>query len=562
MDRVTNKGHKNRWIGMLFISVSLLIISLDNTILNVALPAISTDLGASASDLQWIVDAYILVFAALLLTMGSIGDRFGRKRMLQFGVFWFGAFSLMAALATSTEMLIASRALLGVGGAMIMPSTLSLITASFRDPRERAQAIALWAATFGLGVGVGPLVGGFLIEQFEWNAVFFVNIPVAIVALIGGHIFLQESFDETAPPPDVPGVLLSITGLFALVYAIIEAGVDGWTAENVLLGFGVAVVALGVFFWWENRARHPMLPLYLFRNMSFTGANVAITLMMFGMFGSMFFMSQYFQSVQGYSALETGWRLLPMALVIMVAAGSSARVAERLGTKITVGLGFAVAAIGMLFLSQVLEPDTPYTTVLAGLFILSSGMGTAMSPATNSIMGSVPVDKAGVGSAMNDTTREVGGALGVAVLGTLMNNTYLDKVTGLESTLTEAEGQLMAATGGQLPPFAADVYGGVENSIQGAHFAAAGLAEMAEMLPPEAAQLVTGLADTIVRVSESAFVSGMTEAMVIASFIMAGAAVFSLAFLPARVRCIEPECEEEGSAADLETASTPVVAGD
>jgi EmrB/QacA subfamily drug resistance transporter len=555
MDR-TNSNNR-RWLGLLFICVSLLVISLDNTILNVALPSIATDLNASASELQWIVDAYILVFAALLLTMGSVGDRYGRKRALQFGVTTFGVFSLMAALSTSTNMLIVSRALLGIGGATIMPATLSLITASFRDPRERGQAIAIWAAIFGLGVGIGPLIGGYLIEYYEWSAVFLVNVPVALVALVGGQIFLEESRDENAPRPDIPGVILSFTGLLALVYGIIEAGQNSWTANHVLISFGAAAVLLGVFAWWEWRTPHAMLPLYLFKNMSFTGANVAMTLMMFGMFGAMFFMSQYFQSVQGYSPVETGWRLLPMALVIMVAAGMSARVAQRFGTKLAVGSGFLIAAGGMFYLSRVATVDASYGTVFLGLAILATGMGTAMSPATDSIMGSVPVRKAGVGSAMNDTTRQVGGALGVAVLGTLMNNTYLNQVGVLKGELNQLQGQ-MAMPGSSAQPFAGPAWEAISSGIQQAH-------KVAEMLgqqfgaaaPPQASQMF----DRIVSVANKAFVNGMTEAMLAAAVIMLVASVFTFVVLPAEVHCIEEECAEDEAMRDTE-ASAPVPIGD
>lgn len=516
-----DKGHKNRWLGLLFICMSLLIISLDNTILNVALPAISTDLSASQSDLQWIVDAYILVFASLLLTMGSVGDRIGRKRILQFGVAWFGVFSLMAALSNSVEMLIAARALLGLGGAIIMPATLSLVTASFRDPKERAQAIALWAAVFGLGAGIGPLIGGYLLEHFEWAAVFVINLPVVVAALVGGYFFLEESRDEAAPSPDIPGVLLSIVGLFALVYGIIEAGVDGWGASQVLISLGLATIILVVFFVWESRTRNPMLPLYLFRNPSFTGANLAVTLMFFGMLGVFFAISQLFQSVQGYTALETGYRLfLPVSVVLMVTAGMSAQVAQRLGTKWTVGLGFLIAATGMFLMSQVTSADVSYGTLLATMLIMTGGLGIAMSPATNSIMGSVPAHKAGVGSAMNDTTREVGGALGVAVLGTVINNTYLDQVAALKT---------------QLPP---EAYGAVSSSIQGAHYVAG--------------QLGGPAASAIVEVANKAFASGMADAMFIAAILMVGAALFTLRVLPSEIRCIEPDCED-----DVELVSVP-----
>ncbi|NLX09602.1 MAG: MFS transporter [Chloroflexi bacterium] len=525
-----NRG-RNRWLALLFICLSLLIISLDNTILNVALPAISTDLGASQSELQWLVDAYILVFAALLLTMGAIGDRIGRKRILQFGILWFGAFSLMAALSNSVEMLVAARALLGLGGAIIMPATLSLVTASFREPGERAQAIAIWSAVFGLGMGIGPLLGGYLLEHFEWSALFFVNLPVVAIALVGGFFFVEESRDEAAPPPDVPGVLLSIVGLFALVYGIIEAGVHGWGASQVMITLGVAAVVLIVFFVWESRAKNAMLPLYLFRNRSFTGANVAITLMFFGMLGVFFAISQLFQSVQGYSALETGYRLfLPISLTVMITAGLSARVAQRLGTKWTVGLGFLLAGSGMFLLSQVTDANVPYGTLLGTMLLTAAGLGIAMSPATNSIMGSVPAQKAGVGSAMNDTTREVGGALGVAVLGTVMNNTYLDQVVALRT---------------QLP---GEVYDVVSGSIQGAHVVAS--------------QVGGPTSTALLDVANRAFASGMADAMFIAAIVMVGAALFTLSVLPSEIRCLEPECEDEGEMDFRSTQELAPVSGD
>ncbi len=506
-------GYKTRWLGLLFIGISLLVISLDNTILNVALPAISHDLGASASDLQWIVDAYVLVFAALLLTMGALGDRFGRKPALQIGVLWFGVGSLAAALANSTEMLIAARAFLGVGAAIIMPATLSLITATF-PPKERSQAIALWAATFGLGVGIGPVVGGWLLESYSWNAVFYINLPVVAVALIGGAFFIANSKDETAPRIDIPGVLLSVPGLFALVYGIIEAGESSWTDAHVLQSFGIAAVLLIAFTWWEGRSPNAMLPLDFFRNMSFTGANTALALVMFAMFGSVFFLSQYFQSVQGYSALETGLRVVPLALTLTVAAGLSARVSARLGTKYTVALGIFIAALGMLFMSQFYDVDTPYSTVVLGMIILAAGMGTAMSPATDSVMGSVPPNKAGIGSAMNDTTRELGGAMGVAVLGTIMNTAYLNGVESLGSELPF------------LPPDAAE---GINSSIQGANAVAGRLLESGMPGAAEAAQRV-------IDASSQAFVNGMNDAMLLAAGIMMLASVLVLMILPNRVQ--------------------------
>jgi len=501
-------GYSTRWIGLIFIGISLLVISLDNTILNVALPSISNDLGASASDLQWIVDAYVLVFAALLLTMGAVGDRIGRKRALQFGLVMFGLGSLWAALATSTEMLIAACAFLGIGGATIMPATLSIISATFPD-RERSQAIAIWAAIFGLGVGVGPVVGGLLLERFEWNAVFYVNLPVVAVALAGGAYFLADSKDEHALKPDIPGVLLSIPGLFALVYGIIEAGQGEWTDPNVLLAFGVAFILLAAFTWWESRNPNAMLPLHFFKNMSFTGANLAMTFIMFSLFGSIFFLSQYLQTVQGYTPLEAGVRMVPLAATLAVVSALSSRLTDRLGTKRTVALGIMISGAGLLYMSQAFEAGSAYATIVVGEIILAGGMGFAVSPATNSIMGSVPVSKAGIGSAMNDTTRQLGGALGVAVLGTVMNSRYLEGIATLRTALP------------QLPD---DIYLGISNSIQAAHMIASN--------PKVPAQF----ADTIRGTANQAFVSGMNDAMLIGAAIMALNAVIVVLVLPSRIR--------------------------
>ena len=312
--------YKRRWIALGFLALSLLVISLDNTVLNLALPSISRDLGATLNGLQWIVDAYTLVFAALLLTVGSIGDRFGRKKVLQAGLVVFGAFSLGAALSGTTGTLIAMRALMGIGGAAIMPSTLSIITATFRDNKERAQAIAVWAATFALGTGIGPLVGGWLLTHFRWSSVFYINLPVVVIALIGGYFFIHDSRAENPRRLDIPGCVLSLTGLFALVYGIIQAGESSWTAHNVLWAFGFALVLLTIFVIWELHSTHAMLPLRFFKNMSFTGANIALTLVAFSMFGCFFFLSQYLQTVHGYSPLQSGVRLLPMAIAAFIGA--------------------------------------------------------------------------------------------------------------------------------------------------------------------------------------------------------------------------------------------------
>lgn len=510
-----NHNNRRRWGALGFLAISLLVIALDNTVLNLALPSISKELGATSTGLQWIIDAYVLVFAGLLLTTGSIGDRFGRKRMLQFGLVIFGLFSLGAALSKSTAMLITMRAMMGIGSAAIMPSTLSIITATFRNTKERAQAIAFWSATFALGTGIGPLIGGWLLSHFHWSSVFYINVPIVIIGLVGGYFFIQESKAENPRRVDVAGCILSIIGLFALIYAIIQAGIDGWTANNVLIGFAVALVFLVAFGLWESRTREPLLPLRFFKNMSFAGANLALTLIAFAMFGTFFFMSQYLQSVHGYSPLQSGVRLLPMAGAAFIGATTSARVAQRIGTKLTVAIGIFIAAIGLFYFNRIAAVDTGYVYIALGMCITALGMGVTMSPATNSVMGSVPVDEAGVGSAMNDTNRQIGGALGVAVLGTLLNSTYVTKIDTIKWP-TVLPDQVMKA---------------IRGSIQGAQV-------VAQNVPN------TQLSQFIISKANQAFTDSMARTLLIASIVMAITAIITLIILPTKVR---PYSQQSGN---------------
>jgi len=522
-------AEKNRWWSLFFVCVSLMVISLDNTILNVALPAISRSLGASASELQWVLDSYVLVFAAMLLTMGSIGDRYGRKWALQFGLVWFGIGSLAAGLSTSTDMLIVTRAFLGIGGATIMPSTLSIITATFRDSKERSKAIGIWAAVFALGVGIGPVIGGWLLEHFEWGSVFMVNLPIVAIALVGGYFFINDSRDENAPRPDIPGVLLSIVGLFALVYGIIEAGQSSWTDTPVLVSFGASIIILGLFAWWESHTDQPMLPIRFFRNMSFTGANIAVAMLTFCLFGALFFLSQFFQSVQGYTPLQAGIRILPMALTAMIASSLSPRLSERFGVKLIASLGLLISAGGFYFMATQAVADIPYPVAVVGLCMTAMGIGLAMPVATDSIMGSVPVDKAGVGSAMNDTTRQIGGALGIAILGTIMNRTYLTSVDNLLATNPLFK---------LLPDKGVEA---IRASITGAHV-------VAGQIPLE------GLAKQLTDTANSAFVTGMKDALFVGTVILLVASVLTFIILPAH---IQPSTEEsaEPTKADVDKRS-------
>jgi len=501
------RGYRQRWIALIFMGFSLLVISLDNTVLNLALPSISTDLGSSASQLQWIVDAYVLAIAGLLLTLGYLGDRLGRKPALMAGLVIFALFSLGAALSTSTGMLITMRALMGIGAATILPATLSILTATFREPKERAQAIALWAAVFSLGMGIGPLVGGWLLNNFHWSSVFYINIPIVAIGLIGGNIFIQNSKSEIPRKLDIPGAVLSIGGFFALVYAIIQAGMDGWTETHVLYAFIAAAVLLVSFIIWELKYKNAMLPLNFFKNMSFTGANIALTLVSFGLMGAFFFLGQFLQSVQGYTPLQAGVRLLPMAAVSFVSAAVSALIARFIGTKFTVGIGIAIAAIGFFYFASIASVDVSYSQFVVAMCVVALGIGFVMSPATNSIMGSIPVDQSGVGSALNNTTRQIGGALGVAVLGTLLNSTYLAKIAAVQWPA-------------QLPTQALEA---IRNSIQGAHI-------VAQSIPsPQLSQL-------IIDKSNQAFTAGSEHALMVAALIMAVSAVVTLFILPSRVR--------------------------
>lgn len=506
------KWYTRRWVALGFLAFSLLVIALDNTVLNLALPSISKELGSSGTGLQWIVDAYVLAFAGLLLTMGSLGDRLGRKKFLQGGLVVFACFSLGAALSKSTNMLTAMRAMMGIGGAAIMPSTLSILTATFRDSRERAQAIALWTAVFALGWGIGPLIGGWLLTHFNWSSVFYINLPIVAIGLIGGNFFIQDSKAEKPRKTDIPGSILSIAGLFALVYGIIQAGIDGWTAPNVWYAFVAAVALLAVFAFWELRTQNAMLPLRFFKNLSFTGANVALTLVAFALMGCLFFLSQYLQSVHGYTPLQAGIRLLPIVGAAFVGASLSARIAQQINTKVTVGLGILMGAAGLFYFYRIAAVDTSYLGIAIGMCIVASGIGIAMSPATNSIMGSIPVSEAGVGSAMNDTTRQIGGALGVAVLGTLLNSAYIGKINGTTWPVP-LPSQLLAA---------------IRSSVQGAHIASQNVAN------PQ-------LSRFIISTANEAFTSSMAHALFIGGIIMVMTSIVTLIILPARVRPYKEE---------------------
>ena len=494
-----------RWWALAVLCLSLLLIVMDNTIVNVALPTIQEDLGATASELQWIVDAYVLVFAGLLLTMGSLGDRYGRKPALSLGLAIMGSASAISAWSSDPSQLIFWRAVMGIGGALIMPSTLSILTNVFTDHRERVRAIAVWAGTSGMAVAIGPVTGGWLLNHFWWGSVFLVNVPVVVVALVAGYKIIPNSKDPNPPALDPLGAVLSIGGLVTLVWAIIEAPHKGWTDGVTLAAFGIAAVLLVAFGVHEKRSDHPMLDVSFFRNPRFSAASGAITMTFFAMFGTLFLFTQYMQFVLGYSPLATGVRFIPMAAVTMVVAPSSARIVEWVGTKAVVAVGLAATSLA-LALGTFLTPGGGYLPLLGVLLIMSVGMGLTMAPATESIMGSLPLAKAGVGSAVNDTTRQVGGALGVAVMGSLLASAYGSKMA-----------DFLAGLPVSVPATAASA---IEDSVGAA-------VHVASSLPGPAADALTGTAQV-------AYVDAMGTSLWVAAGVALLGSVIALVFLPAR----------------------------
>ena len=428
--------YAKRWWTLAVLCTSLIIVIVGNTALNVALPTLSRELGASTSQLQWMVDAYGLVFAGFLFTGGALGDRFGRKGALQVGLFIFLGGSLVAALGNATWAVIAGRSIMGFGAAFVMPATLSILTNVF-PPQERSKAIAIWAGIAAGGAALGPIASGFLLKHFSWGSVFYVNVPIVITALVAGFFILPTSRDPEEGKLDPPGALLSIFGLGSLVYAIIEAPDRGWASAETFMWFAAAFILLGAFLWWELKSRHPMLNLALFKDKRFSIASGGMTLMFFAMFGIFFLLTQYFQLVLGYDALKAGIAQLPFAIVLMALAPQGPRLAARIGLNRTIALGMGLAALGMLLFSLV-KSGTPYGILIIPMIIMSAGMALSTPSLTGSIMSAVPLGKAGVGSAMNDTTRELGGALGVAVLGSLVASRYDSQISNVIAGLPGA----------------------------------------------------------------------------------------------------------------------------
>lgn len=438
---------EKRWflLGVMCLSLVMVVMSVSG--LNVALPSIQQDLDASATDLQWIVDAYALVFAGLLLTAGAIGDRFGRKTALMGGLMVFALGSLIGAFADTASVIIISRAVSGIGAAFIMPATLSLLTAVF-PPHERSKAIATWAGFAGAGGALGPVLVGFLLTgwwifpSFSWTSAFVVNVVAAIAVLVVIAIYAPANRDERPTPLDPVGAGLSLVGLASLIFGVIEGPARGWGDSLVVGGFAVAAVTLSLFIVWERRSSEPMLPLEFFKNRAFATGTGIITFGFLVMFGFFFLVTQYFQYVRGYSPLRAGLASLPFAVTMIIVAPRSARVVARFGLNKVVACGFVLIASGFALLSFV-TPTTPYLVIVIGFVLMSAGMASSTAPATGAIMSAVPMSKAGVGSAVNDTTRELGGALGIAIFGSIAAGSYRSHIdtTGLPDDVAEVAGE-------------------------------------------------------------------------------------------------------------------------
>ena len=488
-------------------------INLDTTIVNVALPTLVRDLHASNSQLQWVVDAFNLLFAASVLAAGSLSDRFGRKRMLLLGLAVFGGASVVGGLTGTPGQLIAARAVMGVGAAMVFPSTLSLITNVFVERRERALAIGLWGATTGVAIALGPIVGGWLLEAYDWRSIFFAMTPVALIAgaLVAGYV--PTSRDPDAAATDRAGFALSTAAVGLLVYTIIEAPDHGWGGARTLGSFTLTAALALAFVRWERRSQHPMLDLSLFRNSRFTAASAAVAISFFALSGFIFLVTQYFQFVKGYGPLSTGVRLLPVAGFVAISSIVGARLALRVGTKLVVASGLFLMAGFYVWVTRA-AAGTSYATIAAQMVVLGTGMGLTSAPATEAIMGVVPKAKAGVGSAVNDATRLLGGTLGVAVLGSVYSSLYAGLLTtGLPPGLPAA-----AATTAHA-------------SVGGALGVAAKYGHAGD----------PGLAASIHDAASTAFFHGFHTANYVAAGVAAAGAIMALALLPAHPKALFAE---------------------
>ena len=499
---------RGRGLILVTLCLAALIINLDTTIVNVALPALVRQIGANTTDLQWVVDAYSLVFAALLLATGSLADRLGRKGMLLAGLAVFGAASLAGSFAATVGQLVAAQAVMGLGAAMMFPATLSLLTNVFTERRERAAAIGLWGASAGVGIALGPIAGGWLLENFWWGSVFLFFVPVTAVVAALAAWRVPTSRDPRTPPVDWRGFALSTAGMSLIVYGIIQAPGWGWASAATIGVLAAGLLVLAVLVAAERATAAPMIDMSLFRNPRFTVAAASVAIAFFALLGFIFLMTQYFQVVRGYSPLSTGVRLLPVAASVGVASVAGTRLAVRVGNKIIVGGGMALFCAALLWISAA-APDTSYAIIAAQMVVLGTGMGFTQAPATESIMGAVPAQKAGIASAVNGATRLFGGTLGVAVIGSVAASLYTSRLTALLPAGLPAPA-LTAARG----------------SVGGAALAAQHLSQAG----------LTGPANVLHDAAVAAFVHSFTGACLVAAGVAATGVLLVALWLPNRPR--------------------------
>lgn len=499
---------RRRWAALAVLCTPLLIVSLDNTVLNVVLPTLVRSLHATTSDLQWIVDSYVLVFGGLMLVAGSLADRVGRKRTFVAGLLLFAAGSTWAALSGSVGMLIAARAGMGVGAALIMPATLAIITDTFAGERERQRALGIWSGTSGAGIALGPIVGGLLLAHFHWGSVFLINVPVAIIGLALAVPLVPDSRDPHARRTDPLGSLLSILGLGLLLWGIIEAPVHGWSSALVLGACLAGAGVLAAFALWERASSHPMLDLRYFADRRFSVAVSCNGLLMLGLMGALFVLTQFMQFQLGYTPLQAGVRVLPAAGAIVLIAPLSSAIVGRVGTRLTVTAGMLAAAGGLAQISSV-GLGTTYGQVVPGMALLGVGAGLVMPASVGAVMGSLPRAHTGIGSGTNGTFVQVGGALGVALIGSLLSTRYQGRL----------EGPLAAA---RVPHAAAQtILGGLGEALG-----------LAAHLGGALGGLLSGLA-------RSAFLDGMSLGLTVGACVVGAGALLALLALPARSRAEE-----------------------
>jgi EmrB/QacA subfamily drug resistance transporter len=496
--------HRRRWAILAVLCLSVFLAVVDNTIVNVALPTISRRLHATTSELQWIVDAYSLVFAALLLAGGSLGDRYGRKGALQFGLAAFAGFSTFAGVSGSIGALIAARCLMGLAAAVIFPATLAILSNTFTDAKERATAVGVWTAITGLAVALGPVTGGALLDHFSWGSVFFVSVPIAGVALALGAWLVPTSRDPAAPRLDLVGCLLSILGVGAVVYTTIEAPAHGWLASVTLVGYGAGLTALAMFAAWERRVAEPMLDITLFLNIRFSAASFSITVAFFGLFGFIFLITQYFQLIHGYSPLSAGLHTLPFALGVGAASPIAPILSRRLGTKLVVPAGLALMGAGFFIASTLGSNTAFFGPVILSMVLMAIGLGLVTAPSTDAILAVLPPGKAGVGSAVNDVTRELGGTFGVAVVGAVFSSVYGPHLIRLLHGLLPGPALVTAQSS---PAAALQVVGHAPSSAHA----------------------------TIINATRQAFIQGLSRGSLVCAGVVALGAVFAFLVLPRRL---------------------------